>query len=136
VSINLITEKIIASAITVHQALGPGLLESAYQKCLAIEFRERELSFEEQVWLSVKYRGHEIRNAYRMDFVVAGQVVVEVKAIEKLSDIEVAQVLTYLKLSGYHVGLIFNFKVPVLSRGIRRIVLNLREDSATPRLGG
>ena len=134
--INQITEKVIASAIAVHRALGPGLLESAYKRCLAIEFTEQGLSFEEEVWLSIHYRGHEIRYAYRMDFVVEGQIVVEIKAISKISDVELAQVVTYLKLSGYKVGLIFNFKVPILSQGIRRVVLNLREDSAPPRLSG
>ena len=134
--INQITDRIIASAIEVHRALGPGLLESAYTKCLGFEFEERGLSFEQQIWLPLKYKSHEIPYAYRMDFVVEKQVVVEIKTVQKLTDLDSAQVLTYLKLSGYKVGLILNFKVPILIQGIRRLVLNLPEDSATPRLCG
>ena len=134
--INQITDRIIASAIEVHRALGPGPLESAYTRCLGFEFQERGLSFDREIWLPLRYKSHEIRYAYRMDFVVEKQVVVEIKTIQKLTDLDSAQVLTYLKLSGHKVGLILNFKVPILTQGIRRLVMNLPEDSATPRLCG
>jgi len=136
VHINQITDRIIASAIEVHRALGPALLESAYTRCLGLEFQERGLSFDREIWLPLKNKSQEIRYAYRMDFVVEKQVVVEIKTIQKLTDLDTAQVLTYLKLSGYKVGLILNFKVPILIQGIRRLVLNLPEDSATPRRCG
>ncbi|REJ91137.1 MAG: GxxExxY protein [Planctomycetota bacterium] len=118
-----ITETIIGAAIEVHRHLGPGLLESAYQTCLERELLIRKLPFTSQVPLPVEYKGVRVEPAYRMDLVVSGCVVVELKAVDKLDPIHEAQLLTYLKLSGIKVGLLINFCVPVLKDGIVRRIL-------------
>ncbi len=120
---NKITESIIAAAIEVHQALGPGLLESAYQACLAREFSLREIAFEQQRPLPVRYKGLLLDCGYRLDFVIEDKVIVELKAIEALHPIHQAQLLTYLKLTGYRIGLLINFHVALLKNGIKRMVL-------------
>jgi GxxExxY protein len=118
-----LTSEIIGAAIEVHRNLGPGLLESVYQACLAREFSIRKLSFEQQRSLPVEYRGMCIDCGYRMDFVVSRKVVLELKSVEAILGVHEAQLLTYLKLSGLRVGLLINFNVPVLKDGIRRLVL-------------
>jgi GxxExxY protein len=125
--LNSITEAIIAAAMAVHKALGPGLLESAYETCLAFELAERELAVEQQKAMPVTYRGVKLDCGYRLDLLVEGQVIVELKAVDKLQPIHEAQLLSYLKLSGCQVGLLINFNVKVLRYGIRRLVLNLTE---------
>jgi len=124
---NGITETIIGSAIAVHRELGPGLLESAYEACLAHELVERGLNVERQKALPVSYRGVRVDCGYRIDLLVEGCVVVELKAVDSLQAIHTAQVLSYLKLSGCSVGLLINFHVPMLRDGIRRIVSGLEE---------
>ena len=118
-----LTEEIIGAAIEVHRHLGPGLLESAYQKCMVRELALRELDVEHEVPLPIEYKGITVEPAFRMDLVVNDLVVVELKAVDKLLPIHEAQLLTYLKLSGRKVGLLFNFHVPVLKDGIIRRVL-------------
>jgi GxxExxY protein len=118
-----LTADIIGAAIEVHRALGPGLLESAYEECLHQELLLRELSVQRQVSLSVVYKGVALDCGYRMDLIVAGAIVIELKCVESLSAIHEAQLLTYLKLSGKQVGLLINFNVPVLKDGIRRRIL-------------
>jgi len=125
--INQITEAIIGAAIEVHRALGPGLLESAYEECLCRELGLRHVPFERQRQLPIEYKGLQLDCGYRLDLLVAGEVVVEVKAVETLLPIHEAQVLTYLRLGGWRVGLLINFNVPVLKQGIRRLVLGLGE---------
>jgi GxxExxY protein len=127
IEINQITETIIGAAIEVHRALGPGLLESAYEECLCRELELRGVPFERQRPLSVEYKGLRLDCGYRLDLLVCGSVVVEIKAVESLLPIHAAQLLTYLKLGGWTVGLLINFNVPVLKRGIRRLVLGLEE---------
>lgn len=117
-----ITEQILGAAIAVHRTLGPGLLESTYEACLAYELLERRLRIERQTALPVVYRGVRIDCGYRLDLVVQGTVVVEIKAVERLLPVHEAQILTYLKLSGLPVGLILNFNVPMMREGIRRFV--------------
>ena len=117
-----ITEQIIGSAIAVHRALGPGLLESAYEACLAYELLERRLRVERQASLPVVYRGVRIDCGYRLDLVVEAMVVVEIKAVERILAVHEAQILTYLKLSGLSIGLLLNFNVPMMKDGIRRFV--------------
>jgi len=117
-----ITEQILGSAIAVHRALGPGLLESAYEACLAFELLERRLRVERQVSLPVVYRGVRIDCGYRLDLVVEAMVVVEIKAVERILPVHEAQILTYLKLSGLSIGLLLNFNVPMMKDGIRRFV--------------
>lgn len=130
--INDLTAAIIGAAMEVHRVLGPGLLESAYEECLCRELTLRGLSFQRQVPLPVIYKGVALDCGYRLDMVIAEGVVVEIKSVEKLLAIHDAQLLTYLRLGGWHVGLLLNFNVPLLKHGIRRLVLNLPEDSSAP----
>ena len=118
-----LTEDIIRAAIEVHRALGPGLLESAYEECLCHELNLRGIAFRRQVELPVEYKGVKLDCKYRMDLVVEGAVVVEVKAVERLLPVHDAQLLTYLCLSARRVGLLLNFNVSVLRTGIVRKVL-------------
>ena len=126
--VNQITGTIIGAAIEVHRALGPGLLESAYEECLCRELSLRQMPFERQRPLPVEYKGLRLDCGYRLDLLVADTVVVEIKAVESLLPIHEAQLLTYMKLGGWKVGLLINFNVPVLKRGIRRRVLGLEEE--------
>jgi GxxExxY protein len=117
------TSPIIGAAIEVHRALGPGLLESAYEECLCYELRLRGLDFRRQAELPVVYKGIKLDCGYRLDLVVQGEVVLELKAVEKLLPIHEAQLMTHLKLAGKRVGLLINFNVPFLTQGIVRRVL-------------
>jgi GxxExxY protein len=117
------TSPIIGAAIEVHRQLGPGLLESAYEECLCHELHLRGMTFERQVDLPVSYKGLRLDCGYKMDLVVEKQVVLELKCVEKLLPVHEAQLLTYLKLSGMHVGLLINFNVSLLTQGIIRRVL-------------
>ena len=118
-----LTAGIIAAAIEVHRNLGPGLLEAAYESCLAWELRARGFAVEQQVALPVVYKGARLDVGFRIDLLVAGAVIVEVKAVDKLSPIVDAQVLTYLKLSALRTALVCNFNVGLLKDGVRRLVL-------------
>lgn len=118
-----LTRKIINAAISVHRELGPGLLESTYHACLCHEFLIQALPYKSQVDLPVTYKDSVVDCGYRIDLIVANRVVVELKAIEKLLPVHVAQLMTYLRLSDLHVGLLINFNVPVLRQGIVRRVL-------------
>jgi GxxExxY protein len=121
-NINDVTETVIGAAICVHRELGPGLLESAYEACLAYELAERKLKFERHKALPVIYRTAQLDCGYRIDLLVEDQVVVELKAVENLESIHKAQLLSYLKLSECKVGLLININVKVLKDGIRRFV--------------
>jgi GxxExxY protein len=122
--INQLTDKIIGAAVEVHRELGPGLLESAYQRALAYELGLRKIPFAEQKLCAVRYKELLIEDAYRLDFLVGEKVVVELKAVDALLDVHEAQVLTYLKFSGCRVGLLFNFRTTLLTKfGLRRLVL-------------
>jgi len=124
--LNGITELIVAGAIAVHRALGPGLLESAYEACLAYELADRGLAVERQKGLPVTYRGVTVDCGYRINLLVESSVIVELKAVEKLEPIHEAQLLSYLKLSGCKVGLLINFNVKMLKDGLRRMVNELQ----------
>ncbi len=117
------TSAIIGAAIEVHRHLGPGLLESAYEECLCHELHLCGLAFERQVDLPVSYKGLKLDCGYRIDLIVQKEVVVELKAIERIMPIHQAQLLTYMKLSGMSVGLLINFNAPLLTQGIIRRVL-------------
>ena len=117
--------QVVDAAMRVHSALGPGLLEGAYEACLAYELRKRKLSVFAQLPLPVVYEGVRIEMGYRIDLLVDDAVIVELKAVVKLLPIHEAQLLSYLKLSGYRVGLLINFHVPHLKDGITRMVNNL-----------
>ncbi|MBL7173976.1 MAG: GxxExxY protein [Desulfobacteraceae bacterium] len=125
--INQLSSKIIGAAIEVHKALGPGLLESAYEECLSYELGLRYLSLERQKPLASIYKGKKLDCGYRLDLVVEKAIILELKSCEKIEEIHKAQLLTYLKLSGLKLGLLLNFNVPVMRDGIVRIVNNLKE---------
>ena len=119
-----LTGKIIGACIEIHRALGPGLLESAYEECLCRELTLSGVSFERQKSLPVLYKGMKLDCGYRLDVVVESSIVCELKAVEILLPVHKAQVLTYLKLSGCTLGLLINFSVSVLKNGLQRIVNN------------
>jgi GxxExxY protein len=123
--INEISGQVVDAAMKVHSALGPGLLESVYEVCLAYELRERGLKVDQQLPLPVQYRGIRIEVGYRLDLLVNDAVLVELKAVAKLAPVHQAQLLSYLKLSGHKVGLLINFHVEHLTDGIQRLVNNL-----------
>jgi GxxExxY protein len=125
--INKLSSEIIGAAIEVHKALGPGLLESAYEQCLCHELNLRGLSYESQEPLAIRYKGIKLDCGYRLDIVVEDKIILELKACEKVEPIHKAQLLTYLKLSGLHLGLVLNFNVPVMRDGIVRMVNELDE---------
>ena len=116
-----LTSKVISAAIEVHKSLGPGLLESAYEGCLCRELDLRGINYERQKDLPVEYKGVKLNCGYRLDIVVAGKLILELKACDAMEPIRKAQLLTYLKLTGLKIGLLINFNVPVLKMGIRRI---------------
>ncbi len=118
-----LTERVIGAAIEVHRALGPGLLESAYEECLCYELGQVGIEFERQVELPLVYKSLRLDHGYRIDIVVDGVLVVEVKAVDMLLPIHEAQLLTYPRLGGYPTGLLINFNVPVLKNGLRRMKL-------------
>jgi GxxExxY protein len=119
---NAIGEKVLGCALAVHRALGPGLLENAYEACLSYELSKGRLEHLRQLALPIFYDGVKIDLGYRLDLLVASRVVVEVKAIDKIADIHRAQLLSYLKLGGYRVGYIINFNVKMLKDGICRLI--------------
>ena len=121
--LNQLTHQIIGAAIEVHRTLGPGLLESSYHDCLCRELFLRSLPFEKEYPLPLEYKGVRLDCGYRIDIVVAGLVVVEVKSVEALAPIHDAQLLTYLRIGGYKLGLLLNFNVVVLKNGIHRRIM-------------
>ncbi|WP_241426373.1 GxxExxY protein [Geobacter benzoatilyticus] len=118
-----ISGEIIGAAMKVHSALGPGLLESAYEACLVHELKKRDVKVISQVALPVNYDGVTIELGYRLDLLVENKVIVELKAVEKVSPVHQAQLLSYMKLSGKKLGLLINFNVMHLRDGIKRVVL-------------
>jgi len=121
--VNKTTEEIIGAAIDVHRALGPGLLESAYEECLCRDLELRGVPFERQRPVPVEYKGIRLECGYRVDLLVDNAVVVELKAVAAIEPIHEAQLLTYMKIEGWKTGLLINFNVPVLKNGIRRRAL-------------
>jgi GxxExxY protein len=126
--LNELTDAIIGAAMEVHRALGPGLLESTYEMCLCRELSIRRIPFERQIPISVEYKGVKLDCGYRADIVVDRTIVVEIKAIDSLLPIHEAQLLSYLKLGGWKIGLLINFNVELLKHGLRRRVLGLSEE--------
>jgi GxxExxY protein len=116
-----LTEAIIGRAIEVHRVLGPGLLESVYRACLISELRDRQLLVESELSVPVIYKGKRVGIDLRIDLLVEGRVVVELKAVERLHPVHLAQVITYLKLTGHPIGLLMNFNAPSLRAGLRRL---------------
>jgi GxxExxY protein len=130
--LNEITGTIIDSAMKVHSTLGPGLLESTYEICLLHELRKRSLEVKSQLSLPVAYDGVRLDAGYRIDLLVESSVIVELKAVERLLPVHEAQILSYLKLSGYTVGLLLNFNVVHFKNGIKRIVNNFKNSAPSP----
>ncbi len=118
-----LTSQIIGAAIEVHRALGPGLLESCYEACLCYELSQRGLKFERQSPIPVVYKEVKLDCGFKADLIVEDSVVVELKAVDKLTDVHQAQVMTHMRLTGMQVGLLINFNVRYLKQGLRRIVL-------------
>ena len=127
-NLNELTEAIIGAAMEVHRTLGPGLLESTYEMCLCRELVIRGIPFERQVPIPVEYKGVKLDCGYRADIVVNGSILLEIKAIDSLLPIHDAQLLSYLKLGGWKIGLLINFNVELLKNGLRRRVLGLVEE--------
>jgi len=123
--IDRIAAEIVDASIAIHRALGPGLLESAYEACLVYELAERGLVVEKQVALPVWYKGVRLEAGYRLDIVVENEVIVEIKSVDELVPIHTAQLLSYLKLSDRKLGLLINFNVELVKNGIKRIANNL-----------
>jgi len=121
---NEISNKVIGAAIDVHRALGPRLLESAYEDCLSYELDERQIPYERQKSVDIVFKSLQVKNALKVDLLVAGLVVVELKSVDKFTDIHEAQVLTYLRFTEAKLGLLLNFNVRGLRLGIRRLALN------------
>lgn len=124
--VNVLTKEIIGAAIEVHRHLGPGLLESAYHQCLAKELELRGIPYESEWPLPLEYKGLRVNCGYRVDFLIANSVVIETKAVEAIAPVHEAQLLTYMRLGGWKVGLLINFNVLVLKTGIRRKVLDFK----------
>jgi GxxExxY protein len=127
-NLNQLTDTIIGAAMEVHRGLGPGLLESSYEMCLCRELSIRGIPFERQVPIPVEYKGVRLDCGYRANIVVDGAILVEIKAIDALLPIHDAQLLSYLKLGGWKIGLLINFNVELLKHGLRRRVLGLNEE--------
>ena len=118
-----IANEIVDASFSVHSNLGPGLLESVYEECLAYELSERNLSFERQLVMPINYKDQKIDTGLRLDFLVENKIVLEIKAVEALVSVHTSQVLTYMKLGGYRLGFLINFNAPVIKDGIKRIIL-------------
>ena len=125
--VNKLSNEVIGAAIDVHRILGPGLLESAYETCLSHELGLREIKYQKQIKLPVEYKDVLLDCGYRLDILVEDEIVLELKSVEKILPIHDAQLLTYMKLGGWRLGMIFNFNVPLLRNGIKRKVLNFKD---------
>jgi GxxExxY protein len=121
--VDLVARSVVDAGLRIHTALGPGLLESAYEHCLAFEMERRGYAIRRQIALPILYEGVKLEAGYRIDLLVADRVIVEVKAVDMLTPVHQAQLLTYLKLSGCRVGLLMNFNVPLFKDGVRRMAL-------------
>lgn len=120
---NELSNIVIGSAIEVHKHLGPGLLESAYQECLCYELISKGLNIQREVPMPIIYKEVKLDHGYRMDILVENKLVIELKSVEAINDVHIAQMLTYLKLGNYKLGLILNFNVAILKNGIKRIII-------------
>jgi GxxExxY protein len=129
-AMNELSSRVIGACIEVHRHLGPGLMESTYQACLCRELRLLGISFQQQVPVPLEYKGELVDCAYRLDVVVEGALILEIKAVEALLPIHDAQLLTYLKLTGLSLGLLINFNVPRLATGVKRLVNQFPSTSA------
>jgi GxxExxY protein len=118
-----LAHQVVDAALTVHKTLGPGLLETVYEACLVYELRKRGMHVDQQISLPIYYDGVKLDAGLRLDIVVENQIILELKAVDNLLPVHKAQVMTYLKLTGYRLGLLINFNVPLLKHGIQRIII-------------
>jgi len=118
-----VASNVVDSGLKVHRFLGPGLLESAYEHCLSRELQVRGFSIGRQVWLPITYAGEKLEAAYKLDLIVENAIIVEVKAVESLTAVHSAQLLTYLRLAGCRIGFLMNFHVLLFKHGLKRVVL-------------
>jgi GxxExxY protein len=125
--INQLTEAVIGACIEVHRTIGPGLLESAYHQCLCRELSLQNIPFQKEFPLPVNYKGTHLDCGYKVDLLIDGRLLLELKSVEALNPVHEAQLMTYLRLGGWEIGLLINFNVPMLKDGIKRRVLNLKE---------
>ena len=121
--INAIGTRIVDSAIKVHKALGPGLLESVYEECMAYELERRNLSVERQMSVPIQYDGNTLKTPLQLDLLIHKSVIIELKSVEKMNPIFESQLMTYLRLSGLRLGYLINFNVPLVKNGIKRMVM-------------
>lgn len=121
--INELTEKVIGCAIEVHRNLGPGLLESAYSQCLQYELESQRIYVEKEIRLPIIYKEIQIDHGYRIDLLIENRLVIELKTVEKFTDVHVAQILTYMKLGEYSTGLLINFNTKLLKDGLKRFII-------------
>lgn len=124
---NQLTSKIIGAAIEVHKHLGPGLLESTYEECLSYELDQRHIKYDRQKSLPINYKGQSLNCGYKLDLLVEGNIILELKSVESIAPIHKAQLLTYLKLSNLKLGLLLNFNTPIMKDGIVRLVNNFKD---------
>jgi len=124
---NQLSEKVIGMCIEIHRSLGPGLLESTYEECLCYELSKAGLVFERQKPIPVKYKEVNLDCGYRIDILVEKNLLIELKSVERILPIHEAQILTYMKLSDIHLGLLINFNVTILTKGIKRFVNNFKD---------
>jgi GxxExxY protein len=127
-----VVSRVLECAIAVHRELGPGLLESTYESCLAFELTRRHIPYRRQVSLPVRYHEHVVDNGYRVDFIVEDAVVLEIKAVERMAPAHFAQVRTYLKLTGLRRGLIINFNAPTVKQGLYSFIRSGACESSNP----
>ncbi len=121
--LNQLSQQVIGLCIEVHRVLGPGLLESAYEAALAYELATASIPFQKQIDLPLNYKGVKLDCGYRLDFIIAGELIVELKAVQEILPVHKAQLLTYLKLNQKTLGLLINFNVPLLKDGVQRVVI-------------
>ncbi len=126
-----LTSKIIAAAIEVHKHLGPGLLEIAYQTCLAAELEDLKLQYQREVAVPLTYKGRKLDCGFRVDFLIESAVILELKSVETLLPVHESQILSYLRFMDKRVGLLLNFNEPILKKGIRRFVMGEKGESAS-----
>lgn len=127
-SLNDLSHQVIGCAMEIHTKLGPGLLENVYHRCMEYELTKRNIPFGTEVCMSVKYETLLIENGYKADLIINNQIIVELKSIEKVTDVHKAQLLTYLRMSGLSLGLLMNFKEPMLKNGLYRIANGIKEN--------
>ena len=127
IELNSLSNKVIGAGIAVHRVLGPGLLESAYEECLCHELTLRSILFTRQVSFPIEFKGIQLCSGFRLDILVENQLIIELKSVDELLPVHSAQLFTYLKLTGLHLGLLMNFNVQLMKNGIRRVVNELPE---------